>query len=122
MLTAESSLADWEHKLCHNWANFINLSILSWHSANGNIITNTTTAANASILLPAQDGAANACRAPGLKFVRVQLALDYANFNQNDPTPNTVLHGEYYIQLPQNTLNLTNAAGNCWNPKGWVHT
>jgi hypothetical protein len=49
MLTAESSLADWERKLHNNWANFANLSILSWHGANGNIINNTATAADASI-------------------------------------------------------------------------
>ena len=83
MLTAESSLANWEQKLHRNWANFANLSILSWHGVNGNIINNTTTAAGASILLPAQDGAANACRAPGVKFVRVQLALDYADLEVN---------------------------------------
>ena len=76
MLTAESSLAHWEQKLHRNWANFANLSILSWHGANGNIISNTTMAADACILLPAQDGAANACRAAGVKFIRVQLTLD----------------------------------------------
>ena len=81
MLTAESSLADWERKLRRNWANFANLSILSWHSGNGNLINNTVTAVDASILLPVQDGAAPNCRAPGVKFVRVQLALNYADLN-----------------------------------------
>ena len=47
MLIAESSLAGWERKLRCNWANFANLSILSWHGANGNIINNTATAADA---------------------------------------------------------------------------
>jgi hypothetical protein len=61
-----------------------------------------------------QDGAANACCAPSVKFVRVQLALDYADLNRIDPAPNTVLHGEYYIQLPQDTVNLNNAAGNAY--------
>ena len=56
MLTAESSLADWERKLRRNWANFANLSILSWHSRNGNLINNTVTAVDASILLPVQNG------------------------------------------------------------------
>ena len=114
LLTAESSLADWERKLCSNWANFANLSILSWHGANGNTINNTATAANASILLPVQNGAANACRASGVKFVRVQLALDYADLNRIDPAPNCVLHGEYYIQLPQDTVDLVNAACNAY--------
>ena len=114
MLTTELSLANLEKKHYPNWANFVNLLILSWHGANGNIINNTTTAANATILLPAQDGAANACRAAGVKFARVQLALNYADLNQIDPAPNTVLRGEYYIQLPHDTLNLNNAAGNAY--------
>ncbi len=33
MMTAELSLANWERKLYPNWANFTNLSILSWHGA-----------------------------------------------------------------------------------------
>jgi hypothetical protein len=89
MLTAKSSLADWECKLRCNWANFTHLTILSWHSGNGNIISNTVSAADASILLPIQDGAAATCRASGVKFVRVQLSLDYADLNQIDPAPNT---------------------------------
>ncbi len=70
------------------------------------------TAVDASILLPVQDGAANTCRAPGIKFVRVQLALKYADLNLIDPAPNTTLRGEYYIQLPQNSIDLINGAGN----------
>jgi hypothetical protein len=31
MLTAESSLANWERKIMKNWANFQNLSIILWH-------------------------------------------------------------------------------------------
>jgi len=53
MLTVESSLADWERKLRRNWANYANLSILSWHSENGNLIDNIVTAVDASILLAA---------------------------------------------------------------------
>jgi hypothetical protein len=112
MLTAESSLADWERKLRNNWANFSNLTILSWHGGNGTIIPNTVTAADASILLPVQNGAVTDCRAPGVKFVRVQLALNYADLNRIDPPPNTTLRGEYYIQLPQDSTDLTNGAGN----------
>ena len=84
------------------------------NKANGNIINNTATAADASILLPVQNGAAAACRSSGVKFVRVQLALDYADLNRIDPAPNCVLHGEYYIQLPQDTVDLVNAAGTAY--------
>jgi hypothetical protein len=71
MLTAESSLADWGCKLHRNWANFANLSILSWHGTNGAQINNTATAANPAILLPVQNGATNACRSSSEKFIRV---------------------------------------------------
>ena len=101
MLTAESSLADWERKLRNNWANFANLTILSWHSGNGNIINITVTAADASILLPVQNGAAATCRAPGVKFVWVQLALNYADLNRIDPAPNTTLRGNIIFSFPR---------------------
>jgi hypothetical protein len=58
MLTAKLSLANWELKLHLNWANSANLSILSWHGTNSAIINNTATAADTSILLPAQNGPA----------------------------------------------------------------
>ena len=69
-------------------------------------------AVDASILLPVQNGAANTCRAPGVKFVWVQLALKNADLNRIDPAPNTTLRGEYYIQLPQDSIDLINGAGN----------
>jgi hypothetical protein len=112
ILMAKVSLADWGHKLHCNWANFANLIILSWHGANSAQINNTATAANPAILLPVQNGAANACHSSGIKFVRVQLALDYTNLNWIDPPPNTTLQGEYYIQLPQDSVDLLNALGN----------
>jgi hypothetical protein len=62
MLTAESSLANWECKLSCHWADFVCLSILSWHNTAGNLINDTTMAADASILKPVQDGAAADCR------------------------------------------------------------
>jgi hypothetical protein len=68
MLTAKSSLADWECKLAKNWFNFGNLNIISWNNACGAIINGTTTPNDTSILLPVQDGAANQCHAEGLKF------------------------------------------------------
>jgi hypothetical protein len=42
----------------------------------------------------------------------VQLALDYADLNRIDLVPNTTLRGEYYIQLPQDSIDLINGAGN----------
>jgi hypothetical protein len=116
MLTAKSSLADWERKLAKNWFNFGNLDIISWHIARGaNIINGTTTPNNTSILLPDQDGPANQCHAEGLKFAHFQLNLDFAALNMIRPTPNTILRGEYYIKLPQCTVQLMNKQGVDYN-------
>jgi hypothetical protein len=111
MLTAESSLADWERKLAKNWFNFGNLNIISWHNAHGAIINGTTMPNDTFILLPVQDSVANQCHAEGLKFVCVQLNLDFADLNTIRPAPSTILRGEYYIKLPQRTIHLTNKRG-----------
>jgi hypothetical protein len=94
MLTTESSLADWECRLAKNWFNFGNLNIISWHNAHGAIINGITMPNNASILLPVQDGVTNQCHAEGLKFVHVQLNLDFADLNTIHPAPSTILRGE----------------------------
>ncbi len=111
MLTAVSSLADWEHKLTKNWFNFGNLNIISWHHARRNIINETITPNGTSILLPVRDGAENWCHAEGLKFVCIQLNLDFVDLNTICPAPSTILRGEYYIKLPQHTVQLTNDRG-----------
>lgn len=114
MTTAESILADWERRLNRHWADFSHLTILSWHNAAGTPINDTVTDADASILKPIQNGAAADCRSAGVKFVRVQLELDYSDLavRRVDAGPAPILRGEYYIQLPQGTIDLTNAAGN----------
>jgi hypothetical protein len=71
MLTAESSLANWERKLSCHWADFASLSILSWHDAAGNPINDMTTATDASILKPVQHSAVGACWSAEVKFFQV---------------------------------------------------
>jgi hypothetical protein len=115
MLTAKSSLADWERKLTKNWFNLGNLNIISWHNAHGAIINGTIMPNNTSILLPVQDSASNQCHAEGLKFVRVQLNLDFVDLNTIRPVPSTILRGEYYIKLPQHTIQLMNEQGVAYN-------
>jgi hypothetical protein len=100
MLTAKTSLADWERKLAKNWFNFRNLNIISWHNVCGAIINGTTTPNDTSILLPVQDGAANQCHAEGLKFVRVKLNLDFADLNTIRPAPSTILRGSIILNSP----------------------
>jgi len=114
MLTAESSLANWERRLTKNWYNFASLTIISWHNAGGVAMTNTTPVDNPT-LLPVQDGAAAACHAEGVKFVRVSLALNFSNLSTIFPPPACVLRGSYYIELPQQMVHLMNGAGNPYN-------
>ncbi len=115
MLTAESSLADWKKKLFKNWFNFANLTIISWHNAHSGIIINMTVADNPSILLPVQNSAAAMCRAEGVKFVWVHLGLDFSDLNTIVPAPSCVLHGKYYIELPQRTVQLLNGHNVAYN-------
>jgi hypothetical protein len=80
----------------------------------GTPINDTVIDADASILKPVQDGAAADCHSAGVKFVRVQLELDYSDLavRRVDAGPAPILRGEYYIQLPQGTIDLVNAPGN----------
>jgi hypothetical protein len=123
MLTAEASLADWERKLSKNWSNFRYLTILSWHNEKGARIAATTTAGDSSVLLPVRDGNVADCRSAGVKFVRVQLELDFADLTiaaAANPAPNVVLRGEYYIQLPQSSRDLVNGAGGNYKLTSWL--
>jgi hypothetical protein len=109
MLMTKSSLADWEQKLSPNWANFANLTILSWHKAKGDFIMDTTSASDPSTIKPVKDGKREECRSAGIKFICIQLELDYSDLATpaGPAASNTVLWGEYYIQLLQNTKDIT---------------
>jgi hypothetical protein len=115
MHTAESSLADWERRLTKNWFNFAYLTIISWHNARGGLINNTTVANNPLVLLPAQNGVAASCRAEGVTFVRVSLRLDFLNLCTITPAFSRVLCGSYYIELPQNTVQLIDGSNKAYN-------
>ncbi len=83
----------------------------SRHNDKGDRINDTTTAGDTSVLLPVQDGAVSDCRSSGVKFVRVQLELDFADLTivaAAANAPNVILRGEYYIQLPQSSRDLLN--------------
>jgi hypothetical protein len=124
MLTAEAGLADWERKLSKNWSNFQYLRILSWHDEKGVRIAAITTPADSLVLLPVQDGVITDCRSSGVKFVRLQLELDFADLTivaAANPAPtNVILRGEYYIQLPQSSRDLVNSNGQNDKLTSWL--
>jgi hypothetical protein len=122
MLTAKSSLANWECKLSCNWANFRYLTILSWHDTKGTAIALTTTAGDSLVLLPVQNGSIADCCSAGIKFVRIQLELDFADLTTATvhPAPNVILQGEYYIQPPQHLRDLTNERNQDYRLTSWL--
>ncbi len=69
LLTAESDLANRERKVSCDWENFQYLTILSWHNAKGDVIVDTMSATNPSVLKPIQDVNRDDCRSAGIKFV-----------------------------------------------------
>ena len=65
---------------------------------------NTATAADASILLPVQNGVLADCRQQDVQFVRVQVSIDYS-YSIPGVSP---LRLDFYIELPQESCAMTN--------------
>ena len=113
--TVDGTINDWFRFFYDSWFDFSKLTILSFHNAKGDIMTNTTDVADPSVLLPVANGAVVGCRKKDVKFVRVQLMLDYASLINVNPPGATVLRTEYYIELPQTSVAMTDGAGNAYN-------
>ena len=71
------------------------------------MMTDTTSPTDPTILLPVQDGNVADSRKQGVKFVRVQLRLDFSSLaNASVTTGSCILSEEYYIELPQSTKSM----------------
>ena len=86
-----------------HWRDFWNLTILSWHTT-GAIMANTSMAADSSILLPVQNGVLANCRQQDVRFVKVQVSIDYS-YSIPSVSP---LRLDFYIKLPQETRVMIN--------------
>ena len=77
----DGSRADFQNHFSSNWMNMQHLRILSFHNIGGVIIPPATccTAGDPVVLKPVVDGNLADCRPPDIKFVRVQLSLDFAH-------------------------------------------
>ena len=100
----DSKIARFLHHFNDHWHNFWNLTILSWHNSAGTCMTTTTTAANASILLPIQNGLLNTCWKQDVRFFQVQVSVNYS-YSICGVSP---LRLDFYIELPQGTSAMTN--------------
>ena len=64
--------------------------------------------------MPVIDGAYGTCR-KNVKFVHVQLSVNFVDLvTAVNPGP-TTLRIEYFIELPQTTRQMTNGAGTVYN-------
>jgi hypothetical protein len=113
--TVDGTINDWFQFFSDNWFDFTKLTILSFHNAKGDIMTNTTDVADPLVLLPVIDGALPACHKKDVKFVRVQLTINYTPLVNANPAGATVLRAEYYIKLPQTLRQMTDGNCNAYN-------
>ena len=60
------------------------------------------------------NGAYMTCR-KNVKFVRIQLSVNFIDLVTIDNPGPTTLRSEYFIELPQTTRQLTNGAGSAYN-------
>ncbi len=87
--------------------------ILSFHDRKGNQVNNTTDRTKPSVLLAVVNGAVASC-CKNVKFVRIQLLVNFIDLVPvADPGP-TTLQIEYYIKLPQSTCQMTNDHGSAY--------
>jgi hypothetical protein len=92
------------------------LTILSFHNVKGDIVPDTRDAGDPAILLPIQDGVLANCCKKDVKFVHVQLMLDFSLLvNVTTQAGPTILWVEYYIELPQTLRQLLNGTGTAYN-------
>jgi hypothetical protein len=106
---------DWLQFFHDSWCDFSRLAILSFHNNAGDQINDTMLAANTAILLPVIDGAIANCCWPDVKFVRVQISLDFCALVNVEPPGLTTLQVEYYVELPQMSRAMVNGAGAGYN-------
>jgi hypothetical protein len=112
-------LGDWNRHFCCNWCNFAHLPILLFHSNAGTQVNNTTVANNLAILLPVVDGPyADCCKQ--VRFIRVQLNLDFVSLIPPGVQGLTILQVEFYIKLPQSSRDLQNGNNQNYRLTPWL--
>jgi hypothetical protein len=93
------------------WFDPANLQILSFHNSAGTRINNTTVAGNPTVYLPVINGVLANCCQQDVRFVRIQVSLDFAHLLGAGHIGGTVLKSMYYLELPQQSVNMINSAG-----------
>jgi hypothetical protein len=113
--TVDGTLGSWDSHFICNWCNFAHLSILSYHNDARAQVVDAVIAADSAVLLTVQDSAADKCRRANIKVACVQLNLDFSALVILWPPSNTILRAKYYIELPQNSCNMTIASNQAYH-------
>jgi hypothetical protein len=115
-MTVDGTINNWFRFFYDSWFDFLKLTILSFHNVKGDIVPDTTDAGDPAILLPIQDGILADCCKKDVKFVHVQLTLDFSPLvNVTTQAGPTILRAEYYIELLQMSRQLLNGTGTAYN-------
>jgi len=112
--TVEGVINNWLRYFYDRWCNFHQLPILSFLNTKGDKVTDLTNVTDSLILLPVVNSALNTCQ-KNMKFVHVQLSVNFIDLVTIDNPGPTNLRIEYFIELPQTTRQMTNGAGNAYN-------
>jgi hypothetical protein len=99
---------DWYRHYRRNWSNFDNLTFLLFHNDSGAQVDDTTTAEDSAVLLPVTNGPIPSCRKQNIRFVWVQMNLNFASLVTLDNPGVTVLCVEFYIEFPQGSRDMIN--------------
>jgi hypothetical protein len=105
--SVEGMIGGWLRCFQDSWVDFHHLQLLSFLNNAGKEVTDTCSAADPAILLPVVNGALNTC-CKAIKFVHVQLTLDFNPLVSIIPPGPTVLRSAFYIKLPQTSVGLVN--------------
>jgi hypothetical protein len=114
--TVKGMIHDWLHHYNVCWFDFSQLVILSFHDKKGNQVNNTMISGDPSTLLRVVDSAVANCYWH-IKFVHVQLSINFIDLVTVDHPGPTTLRTEYYIELLQTTCAMTNETRTAYNLK-----
>lgn len=103
---------DFTYYFKENWLSMDKLDLLSFHNSAGAVIVDATIAGDPTILKPVQDGNIPNCRPADVRYVRLQLQLDFVDLATGaGPNDNTVLRCQYYLELPQTMVVVNDGHG-----------
>jgi hypothetical protein len=112
--TVDGVINNWFRHFYNRWFNFGRLMILSFHNTRGNQVNDSTEVADPAVLLAVVNGPIGDCH-KNVKFVRVQLLVNFIDLITVNNSGPTTLRIKYYIELPQSTCQMTNGHGNAYN-------